>query len=375
MGLRGTGSRPAPVRSTYGAISMSEEDMLRVQEAQSRTATRNAARWMAALGLACVMVIVGVSSVSDPSTLRGTRPRESVAVAASGDCTCLTSCDQKDAIHGTYCAVDASNAECVGANGYPAVCNDGVIDGCWATCSVIFGFDQCRDEPCQNDGFCVDGNSDYECLCQSGYVGAQCEQEIDACDTTQWPSNGCSPDAACEDLPPPAGSGLDGRTCTCDEGYAGDGVLCMDINACTEAPCSKGFATCSDKPPPADGSADGRTCTCEPGYMSESGVGGGDDCIAIDACKVQPCSVNADCEDLPAPAGDDLEGRTCTCKVGFDGDGETCEDTNACDENPCPADAACMDKPAPALGGPDGRDCLCAEGYDFSNGEIGRAHV
>ena len=37
----------------------------------------------------------------------------------------------------------------------------------------------------------------------------------------------------------------------------------------------------------------------------------------IDACTNYPCSANADCADLPPPALDNQQGRTCTCQTGY----------------------------------------------------------
>ena len=41
--------------------------------------------------------------------------------------------------------------------------------------------DECEGDPCQNGGTCVDGVAEYTCLCQLGYTGHNCEQEIDEC--------------------------------------------------------------------------------------------------------------------------------------------------------------------------------------------------
>ena len=35
--------------------------------------------------------------------------------------------------------------------------------------------DECASSPCQNGGRCVDGINEYECRCQAGWTGVNCE--------------------------------------------------------------------------------------------------------------------------------------------------------------------------------------------------------
>jgi hypothetical protein len=308
------------------------------------------------------LAALGLGGLSTPSSLlRATRVRESVAVENTGDCECVDSCDQRDSSRGTWCFVDT--AECVGSNGFPAQCDGGA---CWAACSVVYGFDQCEDDPCMNDAFCIDGDGEYECQCLDGYRGDRCEEQIDGCAD---PRNACHADAVCEDLPPPAGPGKDGRTCSCNEGYVGDGESCVDADACAPAdadpypgfPCQRGFAVCEDLPPPAGLSREGRVCTCEAGYGGPTG----DECAPLDACASTKCDPNAACTDMPAPFPDDASGRLCECNAGYEGDGETCVDVDACAAHPCPLDATCVDAPAPADASPGSRECVCKTGFGF----------
>ncbi len=53
-----------------------------------------------------------------------------------------------------------------------------------------------------------------------------------------------------------------------------------------------------------------------------------------DACVNHPCGANATCTDLPPPAPDDANGRTCACNPGFTGDAALgCTDINECAVN------------------------------------------
>ncbi len=137
-----------------------------------------------------------------------------------------------------------------------------------------------------------------------------------------------------------------------------------DLDDCSPNPCNGG--TCTD-----DG-ANAFTCDC-------SGTGlEGDTCdMDIDACVNNPCdSVNGTCTDLPAPALDVEDGRTCGCNEGFalNSDGVTCdpipdEEIDACENNPCDDNAICTD----IIDGPDdesGRTCACDDGFEGS-GEPG----
>jgi len=44
--------------------------------------------------------------------------------------------------------------------------------------------DECAGEPCLH-GECVDGVAEYSCLCEPGYEGDDCEEEIDECQRFQ----------------------------------------------------------------------------------------------------------------------------------------------------------------------------------------------
>ncbi|MBI5544491.1 MAG: hypothetical protein HY901_11410, partial [Deltaproteobacteria bacterium] len=67
---------------------------------------------------------------------------------------------------------------------------------------------------------------------------------------------GCASNATCANTP---GS----RSCTCNSGYAGDGISCNDINECAtgNGGCAS-HATCAN-------TIGGRTCTCNPGYSGD----------------------------------------------------------------------------------------------------------
>lgn len=107
----------------------------------------------------------------------------------------------------------------------------------------------------------------------------------------------CPPDATCS-----AGE------CICNDGFAGDGAECQDIDE-----CDRGLDDCS-----ADASCTntdgGFECACDPGFD-----GDGVECEDVDECAVQPgaCSDFATCTNLPGSF-------ECDCNEGFEGDGVEC---------------------------------------------------
>merc|ERR1711871_964064 len=64
--------------------------------------------------------------------------------------------------------------------------------------------------------------------------------------------------------------------CTCKEGYAGDGKICNEINACDDANACGGNAICSQTGPGS------RICTCATGYDGDAYS----NCSAIDSCMI-----------------------------------------------------------------------------------------
>ncbi|MEM9693534.1 MAG: EGF domain-containing protein, partial [Myxococcota bacterium] len=111
----------------------------------------------------------------------------------------------------------------------------------------------------------------------------------------------CGANATCTDV-------IDGWTCACDPGYAGDGTMCTDIDECGEATdrCSSD-ATCTN-------TVGGHTCECDAGFTGDGRV-----CTDIDECAdgSAGCDTNATCTNLPGTF-------SCACNPDFEGDGQSC---------------------------------------------------
>ena len=75
--------------------------------------------------------------------------------------------------------------------------------------------------------------------CVAGFVGANCNIDVDEC-----ASNACQNGAACLDSTVQASVAADSYTCLCVPGFTG--INCeVDINECLSSPCANG-AVCGE---------------------------------------------------------------------------------------------------------------------------------
>lgn len=74
--------------------------------------------------------------------------------------------------------------------------------------------DNCDPDPCHH-GQCQDGIDSYTCLCNPGYMGAICSDQIDECY-----SSPCLNEGRCIDL-------VNGYQCNCQPGTSGKSTLLM----------------------------------------------------------------------------------------------------------------------------------------------------
>ena len=69
--------------------------------------------------------------------------------------------------------------------------------------------------------YCVDGTNDYDCICEDGFSGKNCEANIDDCANHE-----CANNSTCID-------DVNKYTCQCLQGFSGD--LCKNnINECDD---------------------------------------------------------------------------------------------------------------------------------------------
>ncbi|XP_066523931.1 stabilin-2 [Hoplias malabaricus] len=246
--------------------------------------------------------------------------------------------------------------ECPGSAANPCsnngVCSDGMGGNGTCTCKAGFVGTACEkcDEnlygsTCSNvctckNGLCNSGvKGDGHCTCFSGYTGPDCDQELPGCAALR-----CKPNALCfEDFASgtlrckckPGYTGLECTSinpclkkvchehaacmhtgpnqysCTCAEGYQGDGLVCMPVD-----PCQTDFGGCHSQSTQCVYDGPGKAhCECLQGFeKSVLGVS----CRLKDVCKPDSCHKNANCTTV-APGTVE-----CTCLDDFLGNGKVC---------------------------------------------------
>ncbi|XP_038045729.1 uncharacterized protein LOC119720211 isoform X2 [Patiria miniata] len=95
------------------------------------------------------------------------------------------------------------------------VCNNGTLEGRVPTCQDI---NECATVPCLNGGGCLNLMNAYQCMCTSAWTGANCSMDVDECLLS---ADNCHPNATCTNE-------VGGFNCTCNEGFKGDGVTCIE---------------------------------------------------------------------------------------------------------------------------------------------------
>ncbi|XP_076819498.1 uncharacterized protein LOC143465193 [Clavelina lepadiformis] len=199
-----------------------------------------------------------------------------------------------------------------------------------ATANEITGRlqDLCTSHPCHHFATCTSDGQDYTCTCQDGFFGDGflCGR-INHCDGR------CHQQAKCEEQ--------DGRhRCVCNEGFVGSGFGCKRESLVCQRHLCHAQADC-------DASKD-RKCSCKPGYC-----GDGRFCTR-NKCYSNNCHKDAVC--IPHEQGCNYE---CRCKPGFTGNGVTCAAAeNKCLNSRCHRDATCQPHD-----NDNGYSCTCNKGY------------
>ena len=84
-----------------------------------------------------------------------------------------------------------------------------LIDGYIYPHILFVDTDECSSSPCASTGTCQDQVDGFICLCEPGYDGNLCNNNIDDCSTNPCVRGNCSDE-------------VDSFSCTCDLGYEGD---------------------------------------------------------------------------------------------------------------------------------------------------------
>jgi len=439
-------NRAAPFRYTaYGAVDLSEAESVQVTKPSQIPLNK-----LLLLASGVVMLTVGFFTLSVTGTT-STASVNSVVNAISPlavpgdastrgvDCACRNECDlaTTTTVHGTttgeyhFCDVVPTdvcddpdgdgNCPCVGIDqrfytespGYDSTlgCTDANGDpngNCRAVCQIVEGRYDCWSFPCFNGGWCIDGEDTYTCVCEFGYDGEQCENDIDECimmDDGAGTYAVCNEHALCT-------NSFGAYSCECNAGWEGDGYrasgilqydypkwisrptddddyieACSDIDDCLRGMCRNG-ATCIN----LEGIENGYECECAFGPTGARAWVGHDCETNVDECDPSvpqhDCDPHSDCNDNPG-------GFTCSCHehwqstdtdgvdrlarmFGDELEGAGCYDYPDCSEEPCQHGGTCSE-------GPDGCEetnsdgdvvmvdcysCTCAYGWTGFDCEI-----
>ena len=284
------------------------------------------------------------------------------ALAVSSVCplysTCVNTHGSYDCVcNGGWKKVGASNSSIVSSSNYTSnttinttnASSGGSTDmssNAVETCSDI---DECAADPnaCDSNAKCTNLPGSFSCSCKEGWYGDGFDcTDVDECGTLPPV---CHAHAVCKNT---AGS----FECSCHSGWEGNGESCVDVDECaddaTNALCSSG-ERCTN----TAGSFD---CVCDHGFAALGGI-----CLDVDECAAFSgsgggggggngligCHANAICTNT-------VGSYTCACEDGWIGDGTTtCVDINECVESTaCHDEAVCTNL--------DGSyACACNEGF------------
>ncbi|XP_022919866.2 protein crumbs isoform X1 [Onthophagus taurus] len=189
----------------------------------------------------------------------------------------------------------------------------------------------CLLAPCMDHGQCIEVNNSYKCICNSGYVGTNCERVLKPCET-----HACLNGGTCIDN--------DDKVnfhCECPPKFTGkycETPISLDP-VCSSNPCKNG-GTCQN---------DGTTTRC----ICLDGFSGADCSVNLDDCQQNPCKNNGVCND-------GIDSFTCNCtNTGYQG--QFCEkNINECLEAPCLNGGKCFDNYGDYF-------CQCTSGYYGKN--------
>ncbi|CAG9792216.1 unnamed protein product [Diatraea saccharalis] len=176
--------------------------------------------------------------------------------------------------------------------------------------------DQCRNNPCENGGTCLNLVNGYHCLCPPNWEGKNCDVDVNECRNFAGTDLGCQNGASCINKP---GT----YECFCASGWFG--IHCTrrakDCSAGNFEMC--GFGTCVPVT-----SGEGIKCICNQGWQTnDTSVACLTDINECDSSHGVRCSANpkVDCINLPGSF------RCGQCPSGYEGDGFVCHDINECE--------------------------------------------
>ncbi|XP_028400846.1 fibrillin-3-like [Dendronephthya gigantea] len=192
---------------------------------------------------------------------------------------------------------------------------------------------------CHSQATCNNTIGSYTCTCNEGFIGnGNVCNDKDEC---ALETHRCHYQALCNNA-------IGSYSCTCKEGFTGSGNICEDKDECSLRNHKCHFkASCNN-------TIGSYTCTCNDGF-----TGNGIVCKDIDECtlKTKKCHPQASCNNS-------IGSYTCSCNKGFIGNGTICKDENECalETHRCDSHATCSN----TIGA---YTCTCNRGYN-GNGTV-----
>ncbi|XP_025274936.3 protein eyes shut homolog [Canis lupus dingo] len=230
-------------------------------------------------------------------------------------------------------------------NGFSCLCNPG-----FAGLRCEQDIDDCILNACEHNSTCKDLHLSYQCVCLTGWEGSFCEQESNDCKM-----NPCKNNSTCTDL-------YNSYHCECTSGWTGQNCS-EETNECDSDPCMNG-ALCHESTIPGQ-----FVCLCPPFYTGKfchqhynpcdplsdpcrnnstclTLVDGTHFCVCREGFQGEHCAINVnECFSLPCQNDGDCEDGfnnfRCICRPGFSG--PLCElETNDCSSGPCKNNGTCV---------------------------------
>jgi len=195
--------------------------------------------------------------------------------------SCIVHCQGRSDSRGHYTCDPASGSK---------VCMAGWEDVS-TNCLVLS--DDCLSAPCQNGATCIDGNRFYTCVCLPGFIGDECDINVNECASSPCINGQC-------------GDMVAGYHCYCPSDYVG--IHC-EHHVCDATVICRNNGTCINS----------GQCMCSPGYTGST--------CEIDLCDVIDCRNNGTC----------MQGM-CSCPEGYVG--PDCS-VDVCDHHACHHNSTC----------------------------------
>jgi len=196
---------------------------------------------------------------------------------------------------------------------------------------------RCYVDKCDAKGtkVCIQKWNERTCVCNPGYDGKACEDDIDECAFTGEAAVCTGAHEKCLNVD-------GGFSCACENFYKMDeGVCVWDSTTCADNPCGANMG-CSDN------SDSGFTCDCLLGFSEET-TG---NCVDIDECAdmTDDCTVstpNSHCSNT-------IGSYVCLCDTGFESTETGCQEIPKCRNVECHENSVCD-----VLDG----SCVCNAGF------------